>query len=289
MSSAIHVSVKAEPILDVFGFAITNSLILSWVVMAAFLALGMFYVRSLHRQSKPGLFYVVQLFFMFIYDLIKSVLHDKVNFFYPLLAAYFFYILSNNWAGMLPSVGSVLIMPTSLGTVAASSLPPSEEIPVIIDQGHENEVVTDSGTTEHKEEGAHSKIPLFRSNNADLNATLALALITVFMVQYYGFKFNGLSYLKKFFNFSSPIMAFVGILELISEFARILSFTFRLFGNVLAGEILVTIVAALLPPVASFMLMPFFVLEIMAGAIQALVFTMISTVLISMATQKAHH
>jgi F-type H+-transporting ATPase subunit a len=96
-------------------------------------------------------------------------------------------------------------------------------------------------------------------------------------------------YLKKFFNFSSPIMFFVGILELISELSRILSFSFRLFGNVLAGEVLISIVAFLLPSVVSFFLVPFYVLELMAGAIQALVFTMISAVLINMATTKAHH
>ena len=84
-------------------------------------------------------------------------------------------------------------------------------------------------------------------------------------------------------------MFFVGILELIAEFARILSFSFRLFGNVLAGEVLITIVAFLLPAYGSFLLMPFYVLELMAGAIQALVFTMISAVLLNMATTKAHH
>lgn len=281
MSSGIHISVKAEPIVDIVGFQITNSLIFSWIVMLMFLAIGIYYSRSIKKQKKSGVFYVLHMFFTYLHDLIASVLHEKVSYFYPLLGAYFFYILVNNWMGIMPTVGSLLIKPVQVVSNKLSG------------EGEHVKTTENTESSETKEvvgeESHEKKIPLFRSNNADLNATVALALITVFFVQYYGFKYNGTGYLKKFFNFSTPIMAFVGILELISEFARILSFAFRLFGNILAGEILITIVAALIPPVTSFILVPFFTLEIMAGAIQALIFTMISTVLISMATQKAQH
>lgn len=278
MSSSIHISVKAEPIIEIAGLQITNSLIFSWIVMVLFLLIGIYYSRSIKKQKKSGLFYVLHMFFTYLHNLIASVLHEKVTYFYPLLGAYFFYILVNNWMGIMPTVGSVLVKP-----FIANEVKVEKSIEMVEDAAHAE--ITEVAV----EESHDKKIPFFRSNNADLNATLALALITVFFVQYYGFKYNGAGYLKKFFNFSTPIMAFVGILELISEFSRILSFTFRLFGNILAGEILITIVAALLPPIASFVLLPFFTLEIMAGAIQALVFTMISTVLIGMATQKVHH
>ena len=91
-------------------------------------------------------------------------------------------------------------------------------------------------------------IPLFRSPAADLNFTIALALITLTFMNTIGISVAGLKgRLKIFFNFDSPIAFFVGILELISEFAKIISFSFRLFGNVFAGEVLLTIIAFLLP------------------------------------------
>ncbi len=291
MTSGIHISVKAEPIFEIAGFPVTNSLIFSWIAMLLFLLIGIYYAKSIKKRNKSRLFYLLNLFFTYIHNLIESVLHDKVTYFYPLLGAYFFYILFNNWLGIMPTVGSVLVKPFVIESSQATVVSRQTNIVDSEQEIHESKSEGEANKTADTENDKHevSKIPLFRSNNADLNATIALALITVFFVQFYGFKYNGLGYLKKFFNFSSPIMAFVGILELISEFARILSFAFRLFGNILAGEILITIVAALLPPIASFILVPFFTLEIMAGAIQALVFTMISTVLIGMATQKAQH
>ena len=275
----VHVSVKAEEIFNILGLPITNSMILSWIVMGLFILLGLYYSTNMKKRKKPAFFYLLHSLFLTIYNLIKSVLHEKIIIFFPLLGAYFFYILMNNWTGMLPTVGSLLIKPVITNEVHIESSTPVE---TSVDEG-----VTSAKAT--STEGEHSKIPLLRANTADLNTTFALALVTVFMIQYYGFKYNGTGYLKKFFNFSTPIMFFVGILELISELARILSFSFRLFGNVLAGEILITIVAFLLPPITSFIMVPFFTLEIMAGAIQALVFTMLSTVLIGMATTKAHH
>lgn len=280
----VHVSVKAESILTLFGVSITNSIILSWIVIGLFLLLSVYYSKSLHKRHKSKMFYLMHTVVLAVFNLVKSVLHDKAVVFFPLLGAFFFYILINNWFGMLPTVGSVLIAPYS-----------SNEKAVVLEKDKIGEDLANYESIEHsndevvEEESGHSLIPLFRAGTADLNTTFALALTTVLCIQYFGFKYNGLGYLKKFFNFSSPIMFFVGILELISEIARILSFSFRLFGNVLAGEILITIVAFLLPSVASFIMVPFFTLEIMAGAIQALVFMMLSTVLIGMATAKAQH
>lgn len=296
----VHVSVKAEQIFDIFGFPITNSMVLSWIVMGVFVCVGVYYSRHIQKRKKGPVFYLIHTIILTIYNLIKSVLHEKVLIFFPLLGAYFFYILMNNWMGILPTVGSVLIKPLIAKEIHVEE---STEDPKLETLQPEYDHTLTEGSNSAKAtategsafakatatEDEHGKIPLLRANTADLNTTFALALITVFMIQYYGFTYNGLGYLKKFFNFSTPIMAFVGILELISELARILSFSFRLFGNVLAGEILITIVAFLLPPVTSFIMVPFFTLEIMAGAIQALVFTMLSTVLIGMATTKAHH
>ncbi|MEI6326512.1 MAG: F0F1 ATP synthase subunit A [Candidatus Roizmanbacteria bacterium] len=280
-----HISIKAEEVLNLFGFPITNSMILSWIVLVICILIGKYYQSQLKRKHKSSFFYLLNSLFTGIYNFLSSILHEKTKVFFPLLAAYFFYILSNNWFGLMPTVGSLLIRPFEAGRVQANELvthPSStKSVEPITTEGH---------TTADETASEHRKIPFLRANNADLNTTFALALITVSLIQFYGMKYNGVGgYLKKFFNFTSPIMFFVGILELISEVSRILSFSFRLFGNVLAGEVLISIVAFLLPSAASFFLVPFYVLELMAGAIQALVFTMISAVLINMATTKAHH
>ena len=104
------------------------------------------------------------------------------------------------------------------------------------------------------------------------------------MVQVVGFRFVGLRYLTKFFNFSNPLMFFVGILEIISELAKVLSFAFRLFGNIFAGEVLLAVITFLVPLLLP---APFYGLEIFVGFIQALVFAMLTLVFFNMATQ--HH
>jgi len=124
-------------------------------------------------------------------------------------------------------------------------------------------------------------VPLFRSPASDLNLTLALALIAVTMVNVFAVSVIGLRHrVSVFFNFSSPIKFFVGILELISEFARIISFTFRLFGNVFAGEVLLAIMALLVPYLIP---LPFMFLEVFVGFIQAFIFGMLTLVFVSLA------
>jgi len=93
-------------------------------------------------------------------------------------------------------------------------------------------------------------------------------------------------HISKFFNFKSPIGFFVGILELISEFAKIVSFSFRLYGNVFAGEVLLVIVAFLIPYVAP---LPFLFLEVFVGFIQAFVFAMLTLVFVAVATVEHEH
>lgn len=129
-------------------------------------------------------------------------------------------------------------------------------------------------------------IPLFRAPAADLNFTLALALLAVTFVNVAGVIATGWKdRLGTFLNFKDPISFFTGILELISEFAKIISFSFRLFGNIFAGEVLLTIMAFLVPYLVP---LPFFFLEIFVGFIQAFIFAMLTLVFVSMATS-GHH
>jgi F-type H+-transporting ATPase subunit a len=124
-------------------------------------------------------------------------------------------------------------------------------------------------------------VPLLRSPASDLNFTLALALIAVTMINIFGIAAMGLrARVSVFFNFESPLKFFVGILELISEFARIISFTFRLFGNVFAGEVLLAIMALLVPYLIP---LPFMFLEIFVGFIQAFIFGMLTLVFVALA------
>lgn len=127
----------------------------------------------------------------------------------------------------------------------------------------------------------HAFVPLLRSPASDLNFTLALSLITVIMINIFGITAIGVSkYASKFFDFRSLIKFYVGILELVSEIGKLISFAFRLFGNVFAGEVLLIVIAFLVPFAAP---IPFFLLEIFVGFIQAFVFAMLALVFIASA------
>ena len=126
-------------------------------------------------------------------------------------------------------------------------------------------------------------VPFLRSANTDVNMTLAMAIIAMVMVHYWGLSILGVtSHIGKFINFKEgPIGFFVGILEIISELAKVISFTFRLFGNIFAGEVLLMAIGFLLPLIG---IMPFLGLELFVGVIQALIFSMLTLVFASMAT-----
>lgn len=245
----LHISIKAEPIFHLYDFPVTNSLLLSSIVFVLFIALSLYYSSQVKQQEKGRLFYLLNFGLRFIYDLFKSVFGDKIGYFFPLLGTFFFFILLQNWSGLIPGVGTVLIK--------------------TVENGHE------------------ISVPLLRGGTADLNTTVALALITVVFSQYIGIKTIGFfAYFSRFINFKGPMAFFTGIIETISEFSKIVSFSFRLFGNIFAGEVVIAIMAFLIPVFVSF---PFLLFEIFIGFIQAIVFAMLSAVFYSLAMQKADH
>ena len=160
--------------------------------------------------------------------------------------------------------------------------------------------ITDQEVGEHEE--GYEVIPWFRSPSTDLNFTVGLALIAMTMVQVIGVNANGVKYFTKFFNFGPFVSIwtkknlgpfdvimpfidiFVGILELISEFAKILSFSFRLFGSMFGGAILVVVIGTILPAITFSM----YFLELFFGAVQAFVFGMLTLVFMTVATQPPH-
>lgn len=245
----------------------------------------------------------------------------RTRLFFPLIASFFLFVLLNNWFGLLPGVGTIykFVEPTPAVEETINEEHGAVLVPQAQAQGEEHEVVsaqdehtvvddhsetteieataadlaieepaleTDehAATTEEHATEAHEgpeKVPLFRAATADLNTTIALAIISVVATQIFGIRYLGGGYFKKYINFSSPIMFFVGLLESVLELAKIMSFAFRLFGNIFAGEVLLTVIAFLLPVVAP---MPFYGLELFVGFVQALVFSMLSLVFFNMAT-----
>lgn len=243
--SSLHISISAEPVFEIFGISITNSIATSWVITALILTFFYFATKNLLLKGKlTRLQMFVELLIEGLYNIVESIAgKTKARLFFPLVMTFFIFIVPSNWSGLLPGAGSI----GSNGIIKG------------------NEVF----------------IPILRGPTADINTTLALALIAMFMVQYYGFKFQGFKYLKKFFDFSNPINAFVGILELVSDLSKVISFTFRLFGNIFAGEVLIAVMSYLVPLIAP---MPFYALEVFVGIIQGLVFLMLATVFMNMAT-----
>jgi F-type H+-transporting ATPase subunit a len=267
-----EISLAAEQV-HLFGLSVTNSMIatvLSDIVLIVVALLAFRRPKLIPGGLQNGVEAMIELF----YNMAERAAGDQTRKFFPLIASFFFFILVSNWLGILPGFGSIGIWQEHHVEVA----PAAEE--------------SHGATTEAAEshEGELVLVPLFRSANADLNTTIALALISQVAAQYFGLQALGLSYFKKFFNFSGPnimfkgINAFVGILELLSEFVKILSFSFRLFGNIFAGEVLLIVIGFLVIFLAS---LPFMFLELFVGVIQALIFAMLSLVFFMMAT--IHH
>ncbi|MCR4297037.1 MAG: F0F1 ATP synthase subunit A, partial [Elusimicrobia bacterium] len=124
--------------------------------------------------------------------------------------------------------------------------------------------------------------PLFRGASTDLNTTLAIALVAMIAVQYWGFRSLGIGYGSKFVNLKQgPIFFAVGLIEIVSEVSRVISFTFRLFGNIFAGEILLIAMGFLFPLIG---IVPFLGLELFVGLVQAFIFAMLTLVFAYLAT-----
>lgn len=245
---SIHISLTAEKLFNLGGnFWITNSLLTSWIAMGLLLIFSLAATRKI--AAVPGnLQQTAEIVVEGIYNLFSTILHDKTKTFFPLIGTYFLFIIALNWLGLIPGVGTIGL--------------------------------------KQMEEGHRTFVPLFRAGTADLNTTLALAVVAMLTIQISGLKTLGVRYLSKFFNFSNPINFFVGILELVSEFSKIISFAFRLFGNIFAGEVLLTVIAFLMPILVP---LPFMGLELFVGFIQALVFSMLTAVFLSLAISKTEH
>ncbi|MBI2647945.1 MAG: F0F1 ATP synthase subunit A [Candidatus Wildermuthbacteria bacterium] len=247
----MNISLKAEPLFHILGMTVTNSVMLSLVTLGALALAGI--LLSLSLKEIPGKVQGVwEVIVEGLLDFMESILGTRAQAerFFPFIASLFLFILLNNWVGLLPGIGSIGMVETHGG----------------------KEVL----------------VPFLRSANSDLNTTLALALISVLMVQFYGFRQAGFfGHIGKYFPLrKGPVEVFVGVLELMEEFAKVFSFSFRLFGNVFAGEVLLLITMNLMPV---FLPLPFMMLEIFVGFIQAFVFTILTLIFLKVTVETAHH
>lgn len=245
-------TLASETIGTIGSFQIRNSMVMGWLAMAVLIIAALIYKRKSGRLVPQGLQNLVEVLIEGLFQFFDSVTQDRKQtmLFFPVVATIFLFVIVSNWMGILPGVG-----------------------PIGIYEMHEGHEVL---------------VPLFRSGYADVNMTLAIAVISVVVTQYYGIKSLGFfHYAGKFFvnPLKDFIGFFVGLLEFVSEFAKIISFTFRLFGNIFAGEVLLVVISFLAPFLAP---IPFYGLELFVGLVQALVFSILTLVFMKMAVTSHH-
>jgi len=263
------IQIQPEVIFTIFGFPITNTLIGTWIsIIFLFLV---FFLGTRRRDLIPsGMQNVVEWIVEYLLNLTESVAGTvKARKFFPLVATFFIFILFCNLLDIFPGVDTI-------GTVNLEAL----------------KVAHLSAPTSFFLLGEYSNklTPWVRPGTSDLNLTLALALVSVIVTQIFGFYTLGAKQqLSKYFNFKAlfthgfqgPIEFFVGLIEIITELSRILSFSFRLFGNIFAGSAVLAVFAWLLPFVSDAVFIP---LELFVGFVQALIFALLTLVFLEIAT-----
>jgi F-type H+-transporting ATPase subunit a len=254
----------AGVVFHVFGLPVTNSMLATWVTVIFLVVFS--YVVTRRMKLIPGRLQAVFEFLLgWLYDFCCSAAGEKNGRrFFPIVTTIFLFVAFNAWLGLLPGYGSIIV---------------------------------------HTAEG---EVHLLRPANTDFNTPLALAVVAVIAIQYFGLRALGRYYVTKFVNvggvfrifrsvgviFKGKVIDgvsgivtgivefFVGFLELLSELIRIVSFTFRLFGNMTAGEILILVAVFLVPWVFA---LPFYGLELLIGFLQALIFGGLTLIFLTLA------
>ena len=322
------IELKAETVISIGPFNVTNTYITSWFVI---IFISLFAYAATRRMSlvPRGIQNLFEAIIEAIYNLIVRTAGEKHGRrFFPVIATIFLYVAISNWFGLLPffaTVGKVeeisahesafhekgVVIQQKAGLNVIMPAADDVELPktVTLPDGKVEEVNADSpvevkqlAIDEAKKEAGLSEdakigilIPFLRSVNTDINGPLALAVWSAIFVEFWGISTYGFfRYGSKFFNFGrllrgkivdGVIDVFVGILEFVAESARLVSFTFRLFGNIFAGEILFLVVIFLLPLVA---LQVVYFMELFVGAIQAFIFGMLTLVFGIIAVSAPH-
>jgi F-type H+-transporting ATPase subunit a len=307
-----EISIPAEPVFELFGFTITNTLLSSWLTMILLIVAGWLITRNM--SEVPGRWQgFLEILTEFFYGLVEGAAEKKwARRFFPIVMTIFLFIIVSNWLGLTPLFASWGPLHHAHDPHHGQSVQWLNEsktfgLWVTTEEGvEEAEAAGSHGEAQGDVESGYILVPMFRAATTDLNVTLALAFISVILTQYFGVKALGVGYFGKFIAIGGIVKAFtkpglgcggriaaffmglidifIGVVETISEIGKIVSFSFRLFGNIFAGEVLLAVMAFLVPYLIS---LPFYGLEIFVGFVQALVFMMLTVAFFVVAM--SHH
>lgn len=240
----VNIGLQSEYILSVFGISLTNTFLTSILVTVILSVLGIFFYFK--EQNNKNIF--INGIRVLVFELLKltdTVTQDRKlsKKILPLITTFFLFIVTANLLALIPGFLGSFFIETSAG-----------------------------------------KLSVLRSPNSDLTTTVALALFSVLAIQFFSLRVLGpKKYIGRFFNFTSPIKFILGFFEMISEGVKVLSFSFRLFGNIFAGEVLLLVIAFLIPYIIP---LPFMILEVFIGIIQAFIFAILTLTFIKTSTMR---
>jgi F-type H+-transporting ATPase subunit a len=239
----------AEPLFFIGQFPFTNTLLHTLVVDGLLLG-GTYVITKKIRMIPSYAQNAAEMLISTFYNLTESVAESKARMIFPYFITFFLFIFLANITALLPGFGTI-------------------------------------GFFKEGEQGK-TLIPLLRGTTSDFNTTLALALVSVAATHVLSIKTLGIKeYLGRYFSLN-PINLFIGVLEIISEITKVVSLSFRLFGNIFAGEVVMATVSGMF---AFLLPLPFMALEVIVAFVQALVFSMLTMAFMAILTtsHKSEH
>lgn len=249
---SIHVAPAGA--FHLWGFTITNSILYGWICALIIIAVLVSVARKMTVKPKGNVIQLVEAGADFISNLVVGAFDDKKigRKYVPFFVTVFFFILLNNWFGLIPGVGEAI----------------------------------------HRGEN-----PILRPFTADLNGTLAIGIITMIFVYGASIRESGgiVKYIKHFFigSILNPLYLIIGLLEILTDLTRVFSLSLRLFLNVTIGEIVIAVFSYLGHVAAPLTALPFTLVELFIGALQAYIFTVLSlmylAIAVNHATEHARH
>lgn len=308
------VVLPAEPTgINILGFEITNTILATLLADLVLILLGWSAFRFAKKGSlvPKGVYNVFETIVEFLWNTVEGAAGKWAKRIFPVPATIFLIVFTANMVKLIPGFESIGYLKQvhegtgyapvelfSIGKLAVYSIDKGLPVDVAVAEAHAEETTTAAESEAHGEESSElctacEVVPFLRGSATDLNFPFALAVIAVVMTQVYGAWALGPGYFSKFFPVKQltsggpfgMINFVVGLLELVLEFAKILSFGFRLFGNIFAGALLLSIVGALTAVVVPAGL---YLFELFFGIIQAYVFFLLATMFISGATVSHH-
>ena len=268
-----------EALVHIGGFAITGTMVALLFADLLIFALAFAISSAINKGNLilTGIVGAVEALLEMLHGMTEGTAGKWTKAIFPWFATITLLVMIANWTELIPGVETIGLLEQSAEHGEYDIKPVGGGISTIVapaEEGH----------------GQYLLIPFVRVVSTDLNFTVALALVVVVMIQVFGVRAQGAAYFSKFWNtgtiFTKPIFGVidfgVGLLEIVSEFSKVLSFAFRLFGNIFAGSVLLFVIGSLVPVFAQSM---FYLLEFFVGAIQAFVFGLLAMTFMAQATQ----